>query len=153
MKRSGIIIAITALVAIGLLAFATPDKTPDNPKTPKNNYETMWKKVKENLENDLPESAEKELNAIEQQALKDKNQVQLLKTILYRQNIFRFTIEEDPEQHFIQYAELKLGQLDEVCNALLHEEIAHAYAQYLDYNQWRIKENLPIDVDISKVVM
>ena len=104
MKRSGIIIAITALVAIGLLAFATPDKTPDNPETPKNNYETMWKKVKENLENDLPESAEKELNAIEQQALKDKNQVQLLKTILYRQNIFRFTIEEDPELHFIQEA-------------------------------------------------
>jgi hypothetical protein len=156
MKRTGIIIATVALVAIGLLAFATPNKTPntpDNPKTPKNNYETMWKKVKENLEKNLPESAEKELDAIEQQAAKDKNDIQLLKTYLYRQKIFQFTIEEDPDQHFIQYAESKIGQLDEVCNALLHEEIAHAYAEYLDQNEWRISENLPIDGDLSKVEM
>ncbi len=124
MKRTTIIIATVALVAIGLLAFATPDKTPDNPKTPKNNYETMWKKVKENLEKNLPESAEKELVAIEQQASKDNNPTQLLKTWLYR-----------------------------VHNALLHEEIAKAYADYLSDNEWRIRENLPIDGDISKVEM
>ena len=153
MKRTSIIIATVALVAIGLLAFAAPNETLDNPQTPKNNYETMWKKVKENLEKNLPESAEKELDAIEQQASKDKNQVQLLKTYLYRQNIFRFTIEEDPDQHFIQYAERKIGQLDEVCNALLHEEIAGAYANYLSNNEWRINENLAIDGDISKVEM
>ncbi len=153
MKRTSIIIVTVALVAIGLLAFATPSKTPDNPKTPKNNYEAMWKTVKENLEKNLPESAEKELDDIEQQASKDKNQVQLLKTYLYRQNIFRFTIEEDPDQHFIQYAEGKIGQLDEVCNALLHEEIAKAYANYLDDNDWKISQNLAIDGDISKVEM
>ena len=156
MKRVSIIIAIVVtavLVTIGVLAFATPGQKPNNPQTPKNNYETMWKKVKENLEKNLPESAEKELNAIEEQALKDKNQVQLLKTILYRQNIFQFTIEEDPDQHFIQYAESKLGQLDEVGNALLHEEIAKAYADYLESNQWRINENLPVDGDLSQVEM
>ncbi len=153
MKRTTIIIATVALVAIGLFAFATPDKNPDNPKTPKNNYETMWKKVKENLEKDLPESAEKELDAIEKQAAKDKNQVQLLKTYLYRQNIFQRTIEEDPDQHFIQYAESKVGQLDEVCNALLHEEIAKAYTEYLEADEWIISENLPIDGDLSKVEM
>ena len=159
MKHLGIIIAIVALVAIGLLAFAVPSKnpnspdTPDSPQTPKNNYETMWKKVKENLEKDLPESAEKELDAIEKQAAKDKNQVQLLKTWLYRQQIFQRTVEEDPDQYFIQYAETKVGQLDEACNALLHEELAKAYAEYLDDNEWRISQNLAIDGDISKVEM
>ena len=156
MKHLGIIIATVALVAIGLLAFATPNKTPntpDNPKTPKNNYETMWKKVKENLEKNLPESAEKELVAIEEQASKDNNPTQLLKTWLYRQKIYQFTVEEDPDQAFIQYIETKVGQLDEVHNALLHEEIARAYAEYLDQNEWRISENLPIDGDISKVEM
>ncbi len=153
MKRIGIIIATVALVAIGLLAFATPNKNPDTPKTPKNNYEAMWKKVKEDLEKNLPESAEKELDAIEQQASKDKNQVQLLKTYLYRQNIFRFTIEEDPDQHFIQYAEGRIGKLDAVHDALLHEEIAGAYANYLSINEWRISQNLPIDGDLSKVEM
>ena len=153
MKYIGIILATVALLAIGLFAFATPDKNSDAPKTPKNNYESMWKKVKENLEKDLPESAEKELNAIEQQASKDKNQTQLLKTWLYRQNIMRFTVEEDPEQAFIQYLETKVGQLDAVHDALLHEEIARAYAQYLDENEWRINENLAIDGDLGKVEM
>ena len=156
MKHLGIIIGIMALVAIGLFAFATPNKTlntPDSPKKPKNNYETMWKKVKENLENDLPESAEKELIAIEQQAQKDNNPTQLLKTWLYRQTIMRFTVEEAPEQAFIQYLESKVGQLDEVHNALLHEEIAKAYAEYLGDNEWTINDNLAIDGVLSKVEM
>ena len=156
MKHLGIIIGIIALVTIGVLAFAMPNKNPgnpDNPKTPKNNYENMWKNVKENLEKNLPESAEKELNAIEEKATKDKNQTQLLKVWLYRQNIMRITVEEDPEQAFIQYVETKIGQLDAVHDALLHEEIAKAYAEYLDGNEWRINDNLPIDGDISKVEM
>ena len=155
MKHLGIIIATIALVALGVLAVAMPSKTskPGNPKTPKNNYETMWKKVKENLEKDLPESAEKELVAIEEKAQKDKNQTQLLKTWLYRQNIMLITVEEAPEQAFIQYLESKVGQLDAVHDALLHEEIAKAYANYLDENEWNINENLPIDGDISKVEM
>ena len=157
MKHFGIIIAITALVAVGALAFAMPSKGPVNPvspKTPKNNYETMWKKVKENLDKNLPESAEKELVAIEEQASKDKNQTQLLKTWLYRQNIMMFTVEEDPEQAFIQYIEEKVGQLDDVHNALLHEEIAKAYANYLSEHEWTIKNNLPIQGgDLSKVEM
>ncbi len=144
MKHSGIIIATLAAATIGLFAF----------KTPSNDYKDMWKKVKENLEKNLPESAEKELDAIEKQATKDKNQTQLLKTYLCRQSIFQFTVEDDAQQYFIQYAETKLGTLDAVHDALLHEEIAKAYADYLDDNQWRINENLPIEGgDLSKVEM
>lgn len=156
MKYTSIIIATIALVALGLFAFAAPGNNPDtpnNPETPKNNYETMWKKVKENLEKNLPESAEKELVAIEEQAKKENNTTQLLKTWLYRQSIMQFTVEEAPEQAFIQYLESKVGLLDEVHNALLHEEIARAYAEYLDDNEWTINGNLPIDGDLSKVEM
>ena len=153
MKYKGIIIAAAALLVVGAISFASTSALTKVPAAPKNNYQDMWKKVKDNLDKNLPESAEKELDAIEQQASKDKNDIQLLKTYLYRQKIFRFTVEEDPEQHFIQYAESKLGTLDEVCNALLHEEIARAYANYLESNEWRINENLPIDGDLSKVEM
>ena len=144
MKHASIIIATVAAAIFGLLAF----------KSPTNDYKDMWKKVKENLEKNLPESAEKELNAIEKQATKDKNQTQQLKTYLYRQNIMQFTIEDDAQQAFIQYLETKVGQLDEVHDALLHEELAKAYANYLDENDWRISENLPIEGgDLSKVEM
>ena len=153
MKYKGIIIAAAALLVVGAISFASTSALTKVPAAPKNNYKDMWKKVKDNLDKNLPESAEKELDAIELQASKDKNDIQLLKTYLYRQKIFQFTVEEDPDQHFIQYAETKLGTLDEVCNALLHEEIARAYANYLESNEWRINENLPIDGDLSKVEM
>ena len=153
MKYTGIIITAIAFLIIGLFAFATPDNTLKNNPAPTKDYKEMWKKVKDNLEKNLPESAEKELDAIEKEASKNKNDIQLLKTYLYRQQIFRFTIEEDPDQHFIQYAESKVGQLDEVCNAMLHEEIAKAYAEYLDDNEWTINNNLAIDGDLSKVEM
>ena len=157
MKRTGIIIATLALVVVGALAFAAAKNEPvTNPKTDPvstKDYKDMWKKVKDNLEKDLPESAEKELVAIEQRAEKDKNQTQQLKTWLFRQNIMRRTVEEDPEQAFIQYLEGKIGQLDAIHEALLNEEIAAAYASYLDNNEWRINENLAIDGDISKVEM
>jgi len=144
MKHASIIIATVAVAALGLFGF----------KSPTNDYKDMWKKVKENLEKNLPESAEKELDAIEKQATKDKNQTQQLKTWLYRQNIMQFTVEDDAQQAFIQYLETKVGQLDEVHDALLHEEIAKAYANYLDENDWRISENLPIEGgDLSKVEM
>ena len=144
MKHASIIIATVAAAALGLFGF----------KSPTNDYKDMWKKVKENLEKNLPESAEKELDAIEKQATKDKNQTQLLKTYLYRQNIMQFTVEDDVQQAFIQYLETKVGQLDAVHDALLHEEIAKAYADYLSQNDWRISENLPIEGgELSKVEM
>lgn len=121
--------------------------------SPKTNYQEMWNKVKKHLENKLPESAEKELDAIEKMALKDKDQVQLLKTVLYRQKIFMLTEEDNPQQAFIRYAESKLSTFDEANAALLHDEIAMAYSAYLNEHEWRIKDNLPIDGEINKVEM
>ena len=51
-------------------------------------YNDLWKDVNENLENRLPESAETFLNKIEQKAIKENNQKELLKSYLYRFKIF-----------------------------------------------------------------
>ena len=139
MKYIGITLATVFLSIIG--AFSP------------NDYETMWKKVKENLQKELPESAEKELNAIEKMALKENNQTQLLKTYIYRQHVMYVKVEDDSQQAFIKYLESKLGQLDEAHEALLHGCIAEAYASYLDNNEWTIDDNLAIDGDLSKVEM
>ena len=55
MKYTGIIITAVVLLTIGLFAFATPDNTPKNNPVPTNDYKEMWKKVKENLDKNLPE--------------------------------------------------------------------------------------------------
>ncbi|MCR5014665.1 MAG: hypothetical protein K6A28_07840 [Bacteroidales bacterium] len=154
MKYLGVIISTVILAIIGTIAFAKSGEEPvDTPKPKQEEYKDMWKKVKENLENNLPESAEKVLDEIEQHAIKDGNQTLMLKTYLYRRNIMRFTIDGDADQAFIKYLEDKVGQLDEVHDALLHEEIAKAYGEYLSMHEWEINENLAVDGDLSKVQM
>ena len=96
MKTKILIIGALVVSSLALLSFQKTDK----------DYNEMWKKVKESIENNLPETAEKQLNEIESAAKRDKNQPQLLKTVLYRQQIFRLK-EEDPEKAFLAFAERK----------------------------------------------
>ena len=65
-------------------------------------YQKMWNEYNEDISNLLPESAEKVLNKIEKQAKKDKNDVQLLKTVIKRCEIFNMK-EEAPDDTIIGY--------------------------------------------------
>ena len=120
MKRYIVIIAALLLAATTLLSFKLKTKE----VKPTEKYETMWKQFEEHLKNSLPESAEKVLNEIEGKALKDHNDIQLLKTILYRLKVMNQTIEDEPEQAYLAYANSKLETLDEVSRAVLHCQIA-----------------------------
>jgi 5-hydroxyisourate hydrolase-like protein (transthyretin family) len=148
MKKS-LILAVSAVLAITAAAFS------GNANAQKTDYSTLWKTVNNNLNKNLPESAEKTLNTIEQKAIKEKNQNQQLKTIVYMQRVFK--LKNDEEEKYIPttiaYTESKLGQLDVTHKALLHSEIAAAYATYLDNHKWRIDYNKTIEGDISKVEM
>ncbi|MBP5473686.1 MAG: hypothetical protein J6X92_02870, partial [Bacteroidales bacterium] len=128
------IICAVAFVSMVLMSLQISDNT----------YTEMWKKVKESLSKDLPETAEKQLDAIEKSALSDGNQPQLLKSILYRKQIFSIKEEDTPEKAYIDYAATKFEVLDEVASALLHIDVAMTYSNYLDMNDWTIRNNLPI---------
>ena len=149
MKRYIVIIVALLLAAITFLSFKMKTKE----VKPTEKYETMWKQFDEHLKNSLPESAEKVLNEIEGKALKDHNDIQLLKTILYRRKVMDQTIEEAPEQAYLAYAEGKLETLDEVSQAVLHCQIAEIYSDYLEENGYIIMENLAIDGDMSSKEM
>ncbi|MCQ2321654.1 MAG: MG2 domain-containing protein, partial [Bacteroidales bacterium] len=140
MKTKLLIIGALVVSSLALLSFQKTDK----------DYNEMWKKVKESIENNLPETAEKQLNEIESAAKRDKNQPQLLKTVLYRQQIFRQK-EEDPEKAFLAFAESKMNELGKTETAVLHLEIAKTYAGFYEQNQWQLRNNLPIDGDMSQV--
>ena len=162
MRRTIIIVVTLAVTTLASFAFCgkrtQPTSNGDKVITSlyqqdSTNYKDMWKKVKEYLEDCLPESADKELDAIEALALKNNNQPELLKSILYRQKVLINTQEEDYQAAFIQYAEGKYDLLDEAATAILHCEIANVYANYLDENHYTIQNNLAVDGDISKVEM
>ena len=140
---------ILTLILCGMVGLVSAGNSSSEPKK---NYDDLWKSYAESINKNLPESATQTLDSIEQKALKDNNQTQLLKSWINRQQIFRFTVEDDPQQEYIRYLESKVGQSDVVHEALLHEEIAQTYANYLD-NHGRLYYNPPIEGDLSKVEM
>ena len=82
------------------------------------NYSGLWKEFDNNIENLLPESAQKTLDKIEKQAQKDKNDIQLLKMVVKRCEVFNLT-EEIPSDTILSYCQYYLPKLSEPCKTLL----------------------------------
>ena len=105
----------------------------------------MWNKIEKHVENNLPESAEKELVKLEEKAFAEKNQRQILKATLFRYKIFQLKEEGEVTPAYLKYAETMYDKLDKAHAAILKEEIASLYDNYLDDNSWTIRKNKPID--------
>ena len=152
MKRVLITVAAILIVAITLLSFQKANNN-DNNKPAKEPYEAMWKQFKDHLSNSLPESATKVLDEIEANAVKDHDQVQLLKTIIYRKKVMLETEEGDMETAYLNYATKQFDRLDPVPRAVLHADIASTYAEYYSVFSYRINSNKVVDGDINNMTM
>jgi len=90
-------------------------------------YDNLWKEYDDNIENLLPESANKTLDKIEKQAIKDKNDINLLKMIVKRCEVFCIT-DENPDTTIVAYCKSYLPKLSEPSQVILNCEIAkHTY--------------------------
>lgn len=99
-------------------------------------YDILWKEFDNNIENLLPESANKTLDKIEKQAKKDKNQIQLLKMIIKRCEVFNIT-EENPIDTIIKYCENYLPKLSSPCDMLLNFEIVFKKVRYYSEDEYK----------------
>ena len=100
-------------------------------------FNTLWKGVNTNIENNLPESAEVYLDKIEQKSIKEDNQKELLKTFIYRFKIFNLK-DENPLETSIKFAEENIGRLQEPEKSIFNLAIASLYENYLNDNFFRI---------------
>ncbi len=106
-------------------------------------YNDLWEDVNKDLENRLPQSAETILNKIEQKAVKENNQKELLKSYVYRFRIFELS-EEEPLETSINFAVRKVANLQEPERAIFNIAIASLYETYMIFNNNLIKNNIPI---------
>ncbi len=83
-------------------------------------YQNLWQEYNDNIENLLPESAGKVLDNIEKQALKDKNDIQLLKVVIKRCDVIDTAL-----------CKSYLPKLSEASQVILNVEIAK-YDFYFD---------------------
>ena len=106
-------------------------------------YNDLWKDLNENLDNRLPQSAETILNKIEQKAVEENNQKELLKSYVYRFRIFELS-EEEPLETSINFAVRNVENLQEPERAIFNIAIASLYETYMIFNNNLIKNNIPI---------
>ena len=98
-------------------------------------YKDLWNDVNKNLDNRLPQSAETVLNKIEEKAIGENNQKELLKSYLYRFKIFELS-EEEAVEASINFATENITNLQEPERAIFNLAIAslYEYAQLLNAN-------------------
>ena len=89
-------------------------------------YNDLWNDVNRNLDNRLPQSAETILNKIEEKAINENNQKELLKSYLYRFKIFRLS-EEEAVESSINFATENITNLQEPERAIFNIAIASLY--------------------------
>lgn len=103
-------------------------------------YTDAWKTIDEAVEQDLPETALKNLRELNQQALKDINLSQQVKIQLYQ---LRIKAEKDPSQvgSLLVDAEKSASLLPSSPEKqLMYLMIAEAYHQYLSANQFQLSK-------------
>ncbi|HEY5507738.1 MAG TPA: MG2 domain-containing protein, partial [Paludibacter sp.] len=101
---------------------------------------TRWLKVDQLAEKQLSESVLKEVQAILEQAQKEKNSPEVIKAMVYKMG---FTLEKNPDKapalikDFEAFAE---KSTDPAEKALLHSMTADLYAQFYLKDQWTIND-------------
>ena len=86
-------------------------------------YQKLWNEYNEDIANFLPETAGKTLDKIEKQAIKDKNDVQLLKTAVKRCEVIGMK-EENPKDSIIGYCRAFLPRLSKASQVIMNVEIS-----------------------------
>ena len=104
---------------------------------PIKNYEAQWKKVNEYVSKNLPKSALTEVKKIYEQAKKEKQEAQIVKSLVYSIGLQQQTREES-EIAGIKEIEKEILLNKEPATALLKSLLADEYWQYFQRNRWKL---------------
>ena len=99
-------------------------------------YQQLWYEFNKDIDNLLPESAEKVLNKIENKAFKDNNDVQLLKTAIKRCEILNMR-DENPKDTIVNFCKSFLPMLSEKSQLIMKIEIARFDYKYDDILKYK----------------
>lgn len=110
---------------------------PTNRAGMKNNYEQQWHKADSLMSRSLPQSAEKIIKTIYQDALKNDNQVQVLKAEIYFLKINTQT-KEDAEKENILAAEAEIKKAAFPNKSVWQSLCAELYWNYYTNDRWTI---------------
>ena len=105
-------------------------------QTPKK-YESAWKKIDSLSEKGLNKSALTEVNKIYAQASKEKNDVQLIKALIYQMQLNE-DLEEKANEKNLKQIEKEIVTASEPAKSILESIAAGSYWNYFRQNRWRL---------------
>lgn len=101
------------------------------------NYEAAWKRIDSvYIEKGLTASAMAEINKLYQRAKKEKNDVQMIKALIYNVQTNRQK-EEQPALYNIRLFEKEIATAAEPAKSILRNITASSYWNYFSMNRWR----------------
>jgi len=132
-----------AFLAILLLVITNLSFASNNPTS----YEQLWEEVNAAVDKSLPKTALQVLDLVHEKALTEKNDPQLLKSILFRFKLYEMT-EEDHLQLSINYAHSQLNLLESPSKQWLHSILAELYVFYYQQHRYEwLERNTVVDND------
>lgn len=112
------------------------------------NYDAHWKKVEEFDKKSLPKSALQEVNIIYAEALKQKEEVQLLKSLIFRIKYTSNTEENESLKNFAE-TDKHISQFSGPVKAVLQSMKAEMLWHYLQQNRYKLYGRTAIASDTS----
>lgn len=106
-------------------------------QSPENNYHDSWQKVENFEKKGLTTSAIAAVNIIYNQARKDKNEPQQIKSLLYK-NKLSANLTEDATRKMIDTMQLEIESSSGAPRSILQNICAQLYQNYLAYNRYRL---------------
>ncbi|ALJ04795.1 alpha-2-macroglobulin [Pseudalgibacter alginicilyticus] len=103
---------------------------------PSENYKVLWDKVAQYEKDGLPKSALKIVESIQNQAQKDKNHPQEIKTMLYKGK-FALVLEDDAQLNIINDFKKQIAISSFPTKNILESLLANLYWQYFNQNRWQ----------------
>lgn len=102
------------------------------------NYDPEWKKVDDFIRKGLPKSALEEVEKIYILAVRDKQEAQIIKALVYRVNVQDETREDNAAQA-IKELEKELAGKSPAVQSILHSLLAGVYQGYYDEHRWELR--------------
>lgn len=132
--------SITALIILIFFLSGFQNKTTTTMIPVMNDdYPAAWKKIDSLIQQGLPESAMKEVEALYQRAKNDNNPPQIVKTVLH---LGKFTgqLQEEGQSKAIQLMEKELETSSFPMRPIFESYLGQAYANFLSQNRWRFRD-------------
>tara|TARA_R110002020_G_scaffold137434_2_gene306552 strand:- start:88089 stop:94160 length:6072 start_codon:yes stop_codon:yes gene_type:complete len=102
-------------------------------------YDTLWKKVTQLEEENLPKSALEVVRTISQKAIRERNPSQKIKALLYASK-YALILEEDAQLHIVSDFQKEIISARPPIKNLLQSYLASMYWQYFQQHRYRIYE-------------